>query len=50
MPIVVIAVRGEANRYLVIGDYKRVAACDQLGRDTVDAVDAKSSVPITFED
>src|SRR6266849_290281 len=37
-PIVVIAVSGEANRYLVIDGYKRIAAFQQLGRDTVDAV------------
>jgi ParB family transcriptional regulator, chromosome partitioning protein len=37
-PIVVIAVSGETNRYLVIDGYKRIAALGQLGRDTVDAV------------
>jgi len=37
-PIVVVAVSGEANRYLVIDGYKRIAAFEQLGRDTVDAV------------
>src|SRR6266700_5662747 len=37
-PIVVVAVNGEANRYLVIDGYKRIAAFQQLGRHTVDAV------------
>jgi ParB family transcriptional regulator, chromosome partitioning protein len=37
-PIVVIAVSKEPDRYLVIDGYKRVAALEQLGRDTVDAV------------
>lgn len=37
-PIVVVAVVGEANRYLVIDGYKRIAALQQLGRDTVEAV------------
>src|SRR6202795_3992865 len=37
-PIVVVAVEGQANRYVVIDGYKRVAALQQLGRDTVEAV------------
>jgi ParB family transcriptional regulator, chromosome partitioning protein len=37
VPIVVVAVRGQADRYLVIDGYKRVAALRQLGRDTVSA-------------
>jgi len=37
-PIVVVAVAGEANRYLVIDGYKRIAALQQLGRDIVEAV------------
>jgi ParB/RepB/Spo0J family partition protein len=37
-PIVVVAVPGEPNCYRVIDGYKRVAALEQLGRDTVDAV------------
>jgi len=37
-PIVVVALAGEANRYLVIDGYKRIAALRQLGRDTVEAV------------
>ncbi|MGA2118785.1 MAG: DUF3853 family protein [Bryobacteraceae bacterium] len=36
-PIVVVAA-GEADRYLVIDGYKRIAALQQLGRDTVEAV------------
>src|SRR6185312_12338898 len=35
-PIVVVAA-ATPNRYLVIDGYKRVAALEQLGRDTVDA-------------
>jgi ParB family chromosome partitioning protein len=38
MPIVVAAVADEPDRYLVIDGYKRVAALEQLGRDTVEAV------------
>jgi ParB-like chromosome segregation protein Spo0J len=38
MPIVVIAVAGQPDRYLVIDGYKRLAALQQLGRDTVEAV------------
>ncbi|HWS98412.1 MAG TPA: ParB/RepB/Spo0J family partition protein [Candidatus Methylomirabilis sp.] len=37
-PIVVVAVEGQADRYVVIDGYKRVAALEQLGRDTVEAV------------
>ncbi len=37
-PIVVVAVEGEADRYVVIDGYKRIAALEQLGRDTVDVV------------
>ena len=36
-PIVVVAAP-EPNRYLVIDGYKRIAALEQLGRDTVEAV------------
>ena len=37
-PIVVVTVSGKPDRYLVIDGYKRVAALEQLGRDTVEAV------------
>ena len=37
-PIIVVAVSDQPNRYLVIDGYKRVAALEQLGRDTVEAV------------
>ncbi len=37
-PIVVVAAEGQAARYLVIDGYKRLAALQQLGRDTVEAV------------
>lgn len=37
-PIVVIAVSKGPARYLVIDGYKRMAALEQLGRDTVEAV------------
>ena len=37
-PIVVVAVSGQPERYLVIDGYKRIAALQQLGRDTVEAV------------
>ena len=37
-PIVVVAVEGEADRYVVIDGYKRIAALEQLGQDTVEAV------------
>ena len=34
-PIVVVASEGQADRYVVIDGYKRIAALEQLGRDTV---------------
>lgn len=37
-PIVVVAAEGPPNRYVVIDGYKRIAALEQLGRDTVEAV------------
>ena len=37
-PIVVVAVTEQADRYLVIDGYQRIAALQQLGRDTVEAV------------
>src|ERR1022692_34637 len=37
-PIVVVAAAGQPGRYLVIDGYKRIAALQQLGRDTVEAV------------
>jgi ParB family transcriptional regulator, chromosome partitioning protein len=37
-PIVVVAAEGQANRYVVIDGHKRIAALEQLGRDTVEAV------------
>lgn len=37
-PIVVVAVEGQSDRYLVIDGYKRLAALQLLGRDTVEAV------------
>ncbi len=37
-PIVVVVAEGQADRYLVIDGYKRLAALQQLGRDTVEAV------------
>jgi ParB/RepB/Spo0J family partition protein len=37
-PIVVVEVEGQADRYIVIDGYKRIAALEQLGRDTVEAV------------
>jgi ParB family transcriptional regulator, chromosome partitioning protein len=37
-PIVVVAVEGQADRYVVIDGYKRIAALEQLGRDMVEAV------------
>jgi len=36
-PIVVVAVEGRADGYVVIDGYKRIAALEQLGRDTVEA-------------
>jgi ParB/RepB/Spo0J family partition protein len=37
-PIVVVVAEGQADRYVVIDGYKRIAALEQLGRDTVEAV------------
>ena len=37
-PIVVVALGDQPDRYLVIDGYKRIAALQQLGRDTVEAV------------
>ncbi len=37
-PIIVVAVEGQVDRYVVIDGYKRLAALQQLGRDTVEAV------------
>ena len=37
-PIVVVAAEGQPGRYLVIDGHKRIAALQQLGRDTVEAV------------
>jgi ParB family chromosome partitioning protein len=37
-PIVVVAAEDQPNRYVVIDGYKRIAALEQLGRDTVDVV------------
>ena len=37
-PIVVVALEGHPDRYLVIDGYKRLEALQQLGRDTVEAV------------
>jgi ParB/RepB/Spo0J family partition protein len=37
-PIVVVAMTGQPDHYLVIDGYKRVVALEQLGRDTVEAV------------
>jgi ParB family chromosome partitioning protein len=37
-PIVVVAASDQPDRYLVIDGYKRIAALQQLGRDTVEAV------------
>ena len=38
MPIEVVAAEGQTDRYVVIDGYKRIAALEQLGRDTVEAV------------
>ena len=38
VPIVVVAAEGQADRYVVIDGNKRIAALQQLGRDTVEAV------------
>ena len=37
-PIIVIALADQPDRYLVIDGYQRIAALEQLGRDTVEAV------------
>jgi ParB family transcriptional regulator, chromosome partitioning protein len=37
-PIVVVAAEGQADHYVVIDGYKWIAALEQLGRDTVEAV------------
>jgi ParB family transcriptional regulator, chromosome partitioning protein len=37
-PIIVVAVANQPDRYLVIDGYKRIAALQQLGRDTIEAV------------
>jgi ParB/RepB/Spo0J family partition protein len=37
-PIIVVAISNRSDRYLVIDGYKRIAALQQLGRDTVEAV------------
>jgi ParB/RepB/Spo0J family partition protein len=37
-PIIVVAVAGQVDRYVVIDGYKRLAVLQQLGRDTVEAV------------
>jgi ParB family transcriptional regulator, chromosome partitioning protein len=36
-PIVVVAAESQPDRYVVIDGYKRIAALEQLGRDTVEA-------------
>ena len=38
MPTVVVAVEGQADRYVVIDGDQRITALEQLGRDTVEAV------------
>ena len=38
MPIVVVAVSDKPDGYLVIDGYKRIAALEQLGRDTIEVV------------
>ena len=38
VPIVVVAAQGQADRFAVIDGFKRLAALQQLGRDTVEAV------------
>src|SRR5437868_3780179 len=37
-PIVVVTAEDRTDRYVVIDGYKRIAALEQLGRDTVEAV------------
>jgi len=41
MPIVVVAEANQPERYLVIDGYRRIAALQQLGRDTVEAVSGR---------
>lgn len=36
--MVVVVAEDQPNRYVVIDGYKRIAALEQLGRDTVEAV------------
>ena len=38
VPIVVVPVEHQADRYVVIDGYKRIAALEQLGRDTMESV------------
>ena len=38
VPIVVVAAASQEDRYVVIDGYKRIAALQQLGRDTIEAV------------
>ena len=38
VPIVVVPAEGQPDRHVVIDGYKRIAALEQLGRDTVEAV------------
>jgi ParB/RepB/Spo0J family partition protein len=38
VPVVVVAADGRPGRYVVIDGYKRIAALEQFGRDTVEAV------------
>jgi uncharacterized ParB-like nuclease family protein len=37
-PTVVVAAEGQVDRYVVIDGYKRIAALERLGRDTVEAM------------
>src|SRR5213592_3597944 len=37
-PVIVVGIANQPERYPVIDGYKRIAALQQLGRDTVDAV------------
>jgi ParB family transcriptional regulator, chromosome partitioning protein len=37
-PVVVVSAEGQADRYVVIDGYKRIAALEHLGRDTVEVV------------
>src|SRR3954454_4226100 len=38
MPIIVVPAENDSNRYVVIDGYKRIAALEQLRRDTVEAI------------